>query len=51
MSLSHGLPIAGHLYYVSRILLEKLIFTKLVKKFPAIYEPQRFITAIETAHY
>jgi hypothetical protein len=32
----------------SRVLLDKLIVTKLVKKFPTFYGTQRFITAFST---
>jgi hypothetical protein len=34
----------------SRVLLEKLIGSQLVKKFPAFYGTQRFITAFTRAH-
>jgi hypothetical protein len=34
----------------SRVLLEKLASTQLVKKFPAFYGVQRFITAFTRAH-
>jgi hypothetical protein len=35
----------------SRVLLEKLRFTKLVKKFSAFYGTQRFITVFTTARH
>jgi hypothetical protein len=35
----------------SRVLLEKLIGSKLVKKFPAFYGTRRFITAFTTARH
>jgi hypothetical protein len=35
----------------SRVLLEKLIVTLLVKKFLAFYGIQRFITMFTTAHH
>jgi hypothetical protein len=35
---------------VNRILLEKLIVIQLVKKFPASYRTQRFITAFTRTH-
>jgi hypothetical protein len=33
------------------VLLEKLIVTQLVKKFPAFYGTQKFITVFTTAHH
>ena len=35
----------------SRVLLEKLTCSQLVKKFPALYETRRFITAVTSAHH
>jgi len=35
----------------TRILPEKVRVTQLVKKFPALYETQRFITVFATALY
>jgi len=35
----------------SRVLLEKLTGSQLVKKFPAFYGPRRFITALTTARH
>jgi len=35
----------------SRVLLEKLILSKLVKKFPAFYETRRFITTFTSARH
>jgi hypothetical protein len=34
----------------SRVVLEKLRVTQMVKKFPACYEIQQFITMFTTAH-
>jgi hypothetical protein len=33
------------------VLLEKLTFSQLVKKFPTIYGTRRFITAFKSAHH
>jgi hypothetical protein len=35
----------------SRVLLEKQTGLQLVKKFPALYETRRFITALTSAHH
>jgi len=35
----------------STVFLEKLTVSQLVKKSPAFYEPQRFITAFTSAHH
>jgi hypothetical protein len=35
----------------NRVLLEKLIVTQLVKKFPAFYGTRRFITVFKRAHH
>jgi hypothetical protein len=35
----------------SRVLLEKLIGSQLVKKFPAFYETRRFITSFTSARH
>jgi hypothetical protein len=38
------------LYYWSRVLLEKLTVTQLVKKFPAFHGTQSFIIVFTRAH-
>jgi len=43
------LPVAYLLTPWSRVLLEKLNGFQLVKKFPAFYGTQRFITAVTSA--
>jgi len=38
-------------YSMGRVLLEKLTGLQLVKKFPAFYKTQRFITAVTSARH